>query len=185
MRTLAVLLPLAAAIAACAPMAGEPYGPSDYPPAPYPEPYPPYPQPYPYPEPNPPYPQPGPYPEPYPPQTYPAPPAAGLPAPPLDRTRWRIVTINNRPVPPGDYSLEFDGGRLSGRFGCNGIGATYSQTGSTLDAGPVTATRMACPDMSWETQGIAIVDQVMQVNALGPNRITLSSSTGTIELVRQ
>lgn len=179
-KTVLAALPLALALAACAPMVDEPYGPSDYPPSPYPEPYPPYPQPGPYPEPYPPQP----YPQPYPPQTDPVPPG-DLAAPPLDRTRWRVVTINNRPVPPGDFSMEFDGGRLSARFGCNGIGATYTQTGSTLDAGPVTATRMACPDMGWETEGIAIVDQVMQLNALGPNRITLSSSTGTIELVRQ
>lgn len=185
------VLPLALSLSACVPMEDEPYEPSGYPPAPYPEPYPPYPQPSPYPEPYPPYPQPSPYPEPYPPQpyppqSYPVPPVAGLPAPPLDRTRWRVLAINNRPVPPSDdYFVEFDAGRLSAKFGCNGIGAGYTQTGSTLDAGAIIATKMACPDMSWETQGVAILDQVMQVNALGPHRITLSSRAGTIELQRR
>lgn len=182
MKNLAVAaLPLALALASCAPAYEEPYEPSGYPPAPYPVPYPPYPQPDPYPETYPPQS----YPEPYPPQPYPAPPVSEL-APPLDRTRWRVIAINNRPVPPaGDYFVEFDAGRLSARFGCNGIGAGYAQTGSTLDAGAIIATKMACPDMSWETQGVAILDRVMQVNALGPNRITLSSSAGTIELERR
>jgi len=114
------------------------------------------------------------------------PPVTGLPAPPLDRTRWMVIAINGRPVPrDGDYSMDFDAGRLSARFGCNGIGATYTQTGSTIDAGAVTATRMACPDMSWETAGSAVLNQVMQVSAMDPNRITLTSSAGSIELVRR
>jgi uncharacterized membrane protein/heat shock protein HslJ len=115
----------------------------------------------------------------------PEPPIGGI-APPLDRTRWRVIAINNRPVPPnGDYSMEFDAGKLSARFGCNGIGAGYTQTGSTLDAGAIIATRMACSDMSWETQGVAVLDRVMQVNALAPNRIALTSSAGSIELMRR
>jgi heat shock protein HslJ len=114
------------------------------------------------------------------------PPMSGMPAPPLDRTRWMVIAINGRPVPrDGDYSMDFDAGRLSARFGCNGIGATYTQNGSTIDAGAVTATRMACPDMSWETAGSAVLGQVMQVSALDPNRITLTSSAGSIELVRR
>ena len=97
-----------------------------------------------------------------------------------------VIAINGRPVPrDADYSMDFDSGRLSARFGCNGIGATYTQTGSTIDAGTVTATRMACPDMSWETAGSAVLNQVMQVSALDPNRITLTSSAGSIELVRR
>jgi uncharacterized membrane protein/heat shock protein HslJ len=116
----------------------------------------------------------------------PLPPVAGMPAPPLDRTRWGVIAINGRPVPPnGDYAMEFDNGRLSARFGCNSIGASYTQTGSTMDAGVLASTKMACGDMSWETQGSAVLDKVLQVTALTPNRITLTSSAGSIELVRR
>ncbi len=116
----------------------------------------------------------------------PMPPATGMPGPPLHRTRWRVVAINGRPVPPnGDYSMEFDAGRLSAKFGCNGLGAGYMQTGSTIDAGAIIGTQMACPDMSWENQGAAVLDGVMQVNSIAPNRITLTSSAGSIELVRR
>ena len=116
----------------------------------------------------------------------PVPPVGGGAAPPLDRTRWTVVAINNRPTPrQGEYFMEFDAGRLSAKFGCNGIGAGYTQTGATVDAGAIIATRMACSDMSWETQGSAVLDQVMQVDALAANRIRLTSSAGSIELVRR
>jgi heat shock protein HslJ len=190
MRTFAAaLLTLALTLGACDTMSNDPYGTGGYPPAPYPE-QEPYPQPYPpegYPPPSQPYPPQSYPPQPYPPQGYPpAPSGSGAEAPPLDRTRWTVVAINNRPTPrQGEFSMEFDAGRLSAKFGCNGIGAGYTQTGATLDAGAIIATQMACPDMSWENQGAAVLDQVMQVNALAPNRITLTSSAGSIELQRR
>jgi heat shock protein HslJ len=120
----------------------------------------------------------------------PLPPSYGPPGamdgPPLDRTRWLVMTINGRPVPRDyQYWVEFDGGKLNAKFGCNSIGAGYTQTGATIDAGAIIATRMACGDMSWETQGIAVIDRPMQVSAQGPTRITLTSSGGSIELLRR
>jgi heat shock protein HslJ/uncharacterized membrane protein len=113
-------------------------------------------------------------------------PDAGMAGPPLERTRWTVSAINGRPTPPNaDFSMEFDNGRLSARLGCNSLGAAYTQSGATLDAGAVAATRMACPDMSWETQGSAVLNQVMEVRLLGPNRLVLSSSAGSIELKRR
>jgi uncharacterized membrane protein/heat shock protein HslJ len=126
---------------------------------------------------------------PSPPPTYgtpPAPPAPGTGGPTLDRTRWLVLAINSRPVPRDyNYWMEFDAGKLSAKFGCNTIGAGYTQAGSTLDAGAVIATRMACGDMAFENQGIAIIDQVMTVTAQGPARMTLTSSAGSIELMRR
>lgn len=106
-------------------------------------------------------------------------------APSLDRTRWSVVAVNGRPTPPGEYFIEFDNGRLSARFGCNGIGAGYTQTGSTLDAGALIATRMACPDMSWENQGSAVLDQLMTIEWFDNHRIALNSSAGRLDLVRR
>ena len=115
----------------------------------------------------------------------PMPPAGGA-APPLDRTRWLILAINGRPVPRDyNYWIEFDEGKLNAKFGCNSIGAGYTQTDSTIDAGAVMSTRMACGDMSWESQGMAVIDAPMQVSAQGPTRITLTSSGGSIELLRR
>ncbi len=108
------------------------------------------------------------------------------PATALERTRWRVARVNGRAVPrQGEYQIDFDGGRIAAKFGCNRIGGTYSQTGNTLDVGALAATRMACPDMRLETEGSAILDQVMTVAVTGRNRLTLSSNAGTIELVRR
>lgn len=104
----------------------------------------------------------------------------------LERTRWRVARLNGRPVPRrGDYHLDFDSGRIAAKFGCNVISAPYSQNGTTLDAGALTATRLSCPGMAFETQGSAILDQVMTVAVIGRNRLLLSSAAGTIELVRR
>ena len=104
----------------------------------------------------------------------------------LERTRWRVTRINGRPVPrQGDYHLDFDSGRIAAKFGCNAISGTYSQTAMTLDAGALVSTRMACPNMSFETQGSAILDQLMTVQVVGRNRLALSSSAGSIDMVRR
>ena len=114
--------------------------------------------------------------------------ASSLPGPEtaLERTRWRILRINGRAVPRGsNYTLDFDSGRIAAKFGCNVISAPYSQNGNTLDAGLLTSTRMGCFNVGLETEGSLIMDQVMTVAVTGRNRITLSSSAGTIDLVRR
>lgn len=116
----------------------------------------------------------------------PPPPSGGMDGPPLDRTRWLVLAINGRPVPRDyNYWMEFDAGRLSAKFGCNSIGAGYTQTGSTIDAGAIIATKMACGDMAFENEGIRILDQVMQVSVRGPEHATLTSAAGSIELLRR
>jgi uncharacterized membrane protein/heat shock protein HslJ len=116
----------------------------------------------------------------------PMPPAGGMDGPTLDRTRWLVLAINGQQVPRDyNYWMEFDGGRLNAKFGCNSIGAGYTQSGSTIDAGAVMSTRMACAGSNWEHEGLAVIDQPMQVSAQGPERITLTSSAGSIELLRR
>ncbi len=107
-------------------------------------------------------------------------------APPLDRTRWQVISINRRPVPrDGDYSMQFDGGKLNASFGCNRLNAGYAQNGSSLDAGAVMATRMACPNNEFEAQGLAILDQVMTIRMLNPSRLLIEAQAGSIEIVRR
>jgi len=103
----------------------------------------------------------------------------------LAGTNWRVAAINGRPTPPaGPYFINFDIARLSAKFGCNGLGANYSQSGDTVTTGPVMGTRMACPDMSFETQGSAILERPMRMVWSGGDRLTLSNSAGSIELMR-
>ena len=134
------------------------------------------------------YPEPAPYPQQYP-QQYPQPyPQPGFPGQPqgafnLANTNWRVASINGQQVPMSGYYLNFMPDRLSGKFGCNMIGAGYSVYGATLSAGAIMMTKMACPNGSFEAQGIAIMAQPMKLTESG-DRLTLSNRVGTIELVR-
>ncbi len=101
----------------------------------------------------------------------------------LANTNWRVVSINGQPVPPSGYYFNFMPDRVSGRLGCNTIGAGYSVDGSTLRAGALLMTRMACPDGQFETQGTRIMGQPMTISESG-DRLTLSNRLGTIEMMR-
>ena len=101
----------------------------------------------------------------------------------LTGTNWRVVTINGRPTPPRNFYMNFMPDRIGAKFGCNSLGASYTQSDNILDAGAVMATRMACPDMSFETQGSAILALPMNIAGSG-DRLVLSNSAGSIELVR-
>ena len=101
----------------------------------------------------------------------------------LTGTNWRVVSINGRQTPPRNFYMNFIPDRIGAKFGCNSLGAGYSVTGNVLNAGAIMATRMACPDMSFETQGAAIMALPMNI-AGGANRMVLSNRNGTIDLVR-
>ena len=101
----------------------------------------------------------------------------------LTGTNWRVLSINGRRTPPNNFYMNFIPDRIGAKFGCNSLGAGYSVNGSVLTAGAVMATRMACPDMSFENQGSAILAQPMNI-AGGGDRMVLSNRAGTIELVR-
>jgi len=112
---------------------------------------------------------------------YPAPGAPGAML--LTGTNWQVTAINGRPTPAHDFYINFMPDRMSSKFGCNSLGAGYSQQGNILTAGAVMATRMACPDMSFENQGSAVLAQPMTVSGMG-NHLTLSNRAGSIDLVR-
>jgi len=138
-------------------------------------------------EPN--YPEPGNYP---PSGNYPPPgnypgtgnyPGPGIPVANLRGTNWRVLSINGTRTPASNFYVNFMPDRINAKFGCNTLGASYTQNGNVLDAGAVMATRMACPDMTFENQGSRILEQPMTISGLG-NRITLSNRNGSIELVQ-
>jgi len=103
----------------------------------------------------------------------------------LSATNWRVVAINGRAPPdPAKLFLNFETDRLIANFGCNRLAATYRKVGDTITAGPVMATRMACPDMSFETQGGKILSRPMRMGWNGGDRLTLSNDSGSIDLTR-
>nr|WP_294846269.1 META domain-containing protein [uncultured Sphingomonas sp.] len=107
----------------------------------------------------------------------------GMPAPTLSETNWRVVAINGQQVPAQNFYMNFQPDRLSAKFGCNSLGAGYSQSSNRLNVGAVMATRMACPDMSMEDAGSRILAQPLTISGPG-DRVTLSNSAGSIDLVR-
>ena len=103
----------------------------------------------------------------------------------LAGTNWRVAAINGRATPPGQqFFMNFEPARIGAKFGCNGLGADYRKAGDTVTTGPVVATRMVCPDMSFESQGGAILERPMRMNWQGGDRLTLTNERGSIELVR-
>ena len=112
--------------------------------------------------------------------------AQGGPVTAIERTRWRVTRINGRAVPRrGDYHVDFDSGRILAKFGCNAISGTYSQAGTTLDAGALISTRIACGNMTLEMKGAAILDQLMTIRVMKRNALSLTSSVGSIDMVRR
>jgi len=107
----------------------------------------------------------------------------GAPVVNLTGTNWRVISINGTRTPARDFYVNFMPDRIGAKFGCNSLGAGYSQSGSVLSVGAIMATRMACPDMGFETQASAILAQPVTISGYG-EQLTLSSRSGTIELIR-
>jgi uncharacterized membrane protein len=101
----------------------------------------------------------------------------------LANTNWRVVAVNGQPAPMSGHYLNFMPDRVSGKFGCNTIGAGYSVSGSTLRSGAILTTRMACPGNIIEERALAIMAKPMTLAESG-DRLSLSNSAGTIELTR-
>ena len=105
----------------------------------------------------------------------------------LAGTNWRVTAVNGGPTPAtSDYFLRFEQDRIGAKFGCNGMGGSYAVVNGLLQVGNLTSTLIGCPEPSatFEQQGAAVLGQPMQVTAPGPDTRLLTSSAGTITLVR-
>lgn len=112
--------------------------------------------------------------------------ASSGPVTTVEQTRWRVTRINGRKVPRrSDYHLDFDSGRILAKLGCNTISATYDLVGTTLNTGALVTSRMACNKTILEMQGGAILGGPMAIRVTGRNALTLSGSSGSIDLVRR
>ena len=95
------------------------------------------------------------------------------------------VTVK-RSTDSDTYALEFAGGRLSGRAGCNRFSGTYSQTGTTLTTGPIMATRMACPGrMAHERTVMNLLRGPVTISFPDGDTMLLAGNGVTVRLVRQ
>jgi heat shock protein HslJ len=112
---------------------------------------------------------------------------ATLPPDTLADGGWHIRAIDGEAIADSDtYALEFAGGRLSGRAGCNRFSGTYSQTGTTLTAGPIMATRMACPGrMAHERTVMNLLRGPVTISFPDGDTMLLAGNGVTVRLVRQ
>jgi heat shock protein HslJ len=102
----------------------------------------------------------------------------------FEGTRWHVTAISGRATPATvDYHVQFTRNEISGRFGCNGWGGRYAIVGDLMSAGEVRSTMMACPEMSFESSGLAVLNRPMQMRWSG-NRLTLSNRAGSTDLQR-
>ncbi len=68
-----------------------------------------------------------------------------LPPERLESTDWRIEMIDGARVSGDAYVMGFYEGRIRARAGCNSLTGPFRQRGNRFTAGPIAATRMACP----------------------------------------
>ena len=105
----------------------------------------------------------------------------------LAGTSWSVVSVNGRAVAGGgDYYVQFSDRTLSAKFGCNGMGGSYSVNGDHLSVGNLEQTLMGCPEpaATFEQQGSAVLRSNVRVEKISGERMRLVSEAGTIELRR-
>ncbi|HEV7660726.1 MAG TPA: META domain-containing protein [Allosphingosinicella sp.] len=110
-----------------------------------------------------------------------------LPPATLADTDWRIVAIGGEAVNGDNYAMQFTGaGRLNGQAGCNRFSGRYAQRRIRLTAGPIAATRMACPGarMAHERAVLHILGGQVTIGFPDGETMMLTAGGGSIRLRR-
>lgn len=112
----------------------------------------------------------------------------GAPLPPamLERTDWRIAAIGGMRVAGDGYALSFHEGRITAQAGCNRLTGPFTQRGTRLIAGPIAATRMACPGerMAHERAMMRLLGGPVSISYPAGDVMVLTGSGVTIRLNR-
>lgn len=110
-----------------------------------------------------------------------------LPPASLDRTNWRIISINGSDI-VGDRAatLRFAEGRVSGSAGCNQLSGNFLSDGNRLTVTQAVSTRMACdgPLMLQESALLALFRQSMAIRFAPDGRMILSAGESSVVLER-
>ena len=105
----------------------------------------------------------------------------------FEGTRWQVTAIDGRQTPAnGSYTVSFAKSQIGGQFGCNRFGGEYRAHGDVLITTAIRMTMMACPEpqMTFESQGQAVLQQPMRLTWASDMRLTLSNGAGSIALQR-
>ena len=111
-----------------------------------------------------------------------------LPPASLERTVWRIASINGTQIPVSQGALvSFGDGRMSGTVGCNRLGSDYTFAGGKLGFGPVMSTRMACqePLTSQEFAFVSMLGTSPMTSFNDNGALVLTGKNGTVVILEQ
>ena len=102
----------------------------------------------------------------------------------FEGTNWRVAAINEEATPATHlYRVQFNDGRIGGRFGCNQFGGAYRVERERLIVENVTSTLIGCPEpaATHEAQAFLVLSQPMNLEMSG-QRLILGNAAGSITL---
>ena len=102
--------------------------------------------------------------------------------PGLDGTDWTLASMSgNAPAAGSTITLKFEQDRASGSAGCNQYSGTYTTSGSTIELGPMAATKRACLEQALNVQESAYLNALSKVAKYGVSgdRLMLRDAGGT------
>lgn len=103
----------------------------------------------------------------------------------LTGPEWRLESIAGA-APARPSTLRFEEGRLMGRGPCNNYGGTWRMEEGRLRAGPLIATRMACPEPAMGQEGMVLrLIETGRIARLTGDRLELLGSDGTRLVARR
>ncbi len=111
-----------------------------------------------------------------------------LPPEMLAGSNWTFVSIGGVAVAADrPTSLQFDGTRLSGSAGCNRFSGGYSAADGTLTAGPLMATKMACPGagMTQEAAFFKLMAAPVSLTFADDGTLILTGSEGRTAVLKR
>jgi heat shock protein HslJ len=111
-----------------------------------------------------------------------------LPPASLERTVWRIASINGAEILASQGALvSFGDGRMSGTVGCNRLGSDYTYAAGKLGFGPVMSTRMACqePLTSQEYAFVSLLGASPATSFTNNGSLILSGKDGAVIVLEQ
>jgi heat shock protein HslJ len=111
-----------------------------------------------------------------------------LPPVSLERTVWRITSINGTEIPASQGALvSFGDGRMSGTVGCNRLGSDYTYAAGKLGFGPVMSTRMACqePLSSQEYSFVSLIGSAASTSFSSDGSLILTGKNGAVAILEQ
>ncbi|WP_235604608.1 META domain-containing protein [Sulfitobacter sp. EhC04] len=92
---------------------------------------------------------------------------------------WRLVELQDAPF-TATATLTFpEQGVVTGQGPCNSFSTTNTVPYPWFDAGPVIATRRACPDLAAESAYFTLLEAATLSEVLG-NTLTLSDDSGVL-----